>query len=141
MNGRTCSITQANASRSPRWARVMRSRTSASGKNGVSDVITSGRTLGRSEQSNVRYPRGGDKSGEGRSMPMLVLSDPPVQKPEDAAKKLVVLLFANIHAGEVDGKEAVLMLARDIATAADKDLLKELVVLIVPILNADGNEP
>ena len=53
---------------------------------------------------------------------------------------LVVMAFANIHAGEVDGKEAALMLARDIATGDDKSLLKELVVLIVPILNADGNE-
>jgi murein tripeptide amidase MpaA len=32
------------------------------------------------------------------------------------------------------------MLARDIATGADKSLLKDLIVLIVPILNADGNE-
>src|SRR5262249_47158834 len=50
----------------------------------------------------------------------------------------VVLLFANIHAGEVDGKEAVLALARDIA--GEKELLKKLVVLIVPNLNPDGNE-
>ena len=33
------------------------------------------------------------------------------------------------------------MLARDIATGADKGLLKSLVILVVPILNADGNEP
>jgi dipeptidyl-peptidase 4 len=82
------------------------------------------------------------KSGEGRSLPMLILADPPVETPEAAArsKKLIVLLFANIHAGEVDGKEAALMVARDLATGPDKDLLKELVVLVVPILNADGNE-
>jgi hypothetical protein len=82
------------------------------------------------------------KSAEGRALPMLILADPPVATPDEAAKsaKLVVLLFANIHAGEVDGKEAVQMLARDIATAPDKELLKELVVLVVPILNADGNE-
>jgi len=80
------------------------------------------------------------KSGEGRSLPMLILADPPLTTPEEAAKKLVVLLFANIHAGEVDGKEAVQMLARDIASGPDKGLLKELVILIVPILNADGNE-
>ena len=90
---------------------------------------------------NVRQTNIG-KSGEGRDLPMLILADPPVTTPEEATrnKKLVVLAFANIHAGEVDGKEAALMLARDIATGDDKSLLKELVILIVPILNADGNE-
>ena len=82
------------------------------------------------------------KSGEGRSLPMLILANPPVTTPEEVnrSRKLVVLLFANIHAGEVDGKEAALMLARDLATGPDRELLKELVVLVVPILNADGNE-
>lgn len=79
-------------------------------------------------------------STEGRKLHLLVLSDPPVGNPEEAAQsgKPVVLAFANIHAGEVDGKEAVLALARDLA--AEKGLLKKLVVLIVPNLNPDGNE-
>ncbi len=70
-------------------------------------------------------------SGEGRLLPLLVLGS--------GEGKPVVLVFANIHAGEVDGKEAVLALARDLA--ADKSpLLEKLVVLIVPDLNPDGNE-
>ena len=79
-------------------------------------------------------------SHEGRKLHLLVLSDPPVADAEAAAKsgRPVVLAFANIHAGEVDGKEAVLALARDLA--AEKELLKKLVVLIVPDLNPDGNE-
>jgi hypothetical protein len=80
------------------------------------------------------------QSGEKRKLPLLILADPPVSKPEEAVPKMVVLIFANIHAGEVDGKEAVLMLARDIALADEKSILKKLVILIVPILNADGNE-
>ena len=86
------------------------------------------------------------KSREGRTLPLLILSDPPIATPEEAERiarrdqKAVVLAFANIHAGEVDGKEALLMLARDIATDPKKTLLKKLIVLIVPILNADGNE-
>ncbi len=75
---------------------------------------------------------------EKRDLPLLILSDPPVKSPQDAKGKPVVLAFANIHAGEVDGKEAVLALARDLT--GDKELLKKLVVLIVPNLNADGNE-
>ncbi|MFO0850494.1 MAG: DPP IV N-terminal domain-containing protein [Gemmataceae bacterium] len=81
------------------------------------------------------------KSGQDRPLPLLILSDPPVATVEAAAKsdKTKVLVFANIHAGEVDGKEAVLALARDLATAKS-DLLKKLVLLIVPNLNPDGNE-
>jgi dipeptidyl aminopeptidase/acylaminoacyl peptidase len=81
-------------------------------------------------------------SGEGRKLPLMILADPPVATPEEAARsgKLVVLLFGNIHAGEVDGKEALLMLARDIATAKERPLLKDLVLVFCPIFNADGNE-
>jgi dipeptidyl-peptidase-4 len=81
-------------------------------------------------------------SGEGRKLPLLILADPPIATAEEAAKskKLVVGIIANIHAGEVDGKEAVLMLARDLAMAKEKPLLKDLVIVIAPIFNADGNE-
>jgi dipeptidyl-peptidase-4 len=81
-------------------------------------------------------------SSEGRKLPLLILADPPVATPEEAARsrKLVVFVMANIHAGEVDGKEGVLMLARDVATARDRPLLKDLVLVIAPIFNADGNE-
>src|SRR5439155_20874390 len=55
-------------------------------------------------------------SHEGRKLPLLVIADPPVRTPDEAAKsgKLVVMAMANIHAGEVDGKEALLALARDL---------------------------
>ena len=81
-------------------------------------------------------------SHEGRKLPLLILSDPPVATAEEATKagKLVVMAFANIHAGEVDGKEALLALARDLTDKKGHPLLKDLVILLVPILNADGNE-
>ena len=47
---------------------------------------------------------------------------------------------ANIHAGEVEGKEASLILARRLTSGDLRPLLKQLVVLIAPIYNADGNE-
>jgi hypothetical protein len=79
---------------------------------------------------------------EGRKLPLLVLSDPPVKIPAEAAKsgKLVVLVFANIHAGEVDGKEGVLMLTRELAQSKDTKLFSDLIILVVPNLNADGND-
>jgi dipeptidyl-peptidase-4 len=82
------------------------------------------------------------KSSESRKLPLVILADPPLSTPEEATKsgKLVVLAIANIHAGEVDGKEALLMLARDLATAKEKALFKDLVIVFAPIFNADGNE-
>ena len=86
---------------------------------------------------------------EGRTIPMLILADPPVANAEEtraAASKgrLVVLMLGNIHAGEVDGKEALPMLARDLLGEAkdgkESDLLKKLVLVFAPIYNGDGNE-
>lgn len=47
---------------------------------------------------------------------------------------------ANIHAGEVEGKEAVLVLARRLVSGDLMPLTRQLVILIAPNYNADGNE-
>jgi dipeptidyl aminopeptidase/acylaminoacyl peptidase len=82
------------------------------------------------------------KSTEGRRLPLMIIADPPISTPEEAvlSGKLVVLAIGNIHAGEVDGKEGLLMLARDLVLAKERPLLKNLILLIAPIFNADGNE-
>ena len=82
------------------------------------------------------------KSGEGRSLPLLIVSDPPISTPEEAraSGKLVVFLFGNIHAGEVDGKEALPMMVRDLVATPDQPLLQHLILAVAPIYNADGNE-
>ncbi len=82
------------------------------------------------------------KSEEGRNLPLLILSDPPITSRSDAVRagKPVIFVMANIHAGEVEGKEASLDVARRLATGDLKPVLKNLVVLIAPIYNADGNE-
>ncbi len=82
------------------------------------------------------------KSEEGRDLPLLIFSDPPVSQPREAmaSGKPRILIMANIHAGEVEGKEAVLHLSRRIASGDLRPLLKNLTILIAPIYNADGNE-
>ncbi|MEO5973492.1 MAG: M14 family metallopeptidase [Sphingomicrobium sp.] len=54
--------------------------------------------------------------------------------------KPVVLAQAGIHAGEIDGKDAGLMLLRDIALRGKAGLLDRADFLFVPIFNADGHE-
>jgi hypothetical protein len=81
-------------------------------------------------------------SSEGREVPLLVLGAPPPTSPQELRndKRLVVYIQANIHAGEIEGKEASLMLARDILLEKNFPYLDKLVILIAPIFNADGNE-
>jgi hypothetical protein len=81
-------------------------------------------------------------SAEGREIPLWIIGNPLPASPLDLENddRLVVYLQANIHAGEVEGKEAVQMLARDLLKDPDQDIFKKLVILICPILNADGNE-
>ncbi len=79
---------------------------------------------------------------EGRELPLLVISDPKVTTPE-AARKLgrpIVFVQANIHAGEVEGKEAILKVARRLASGDLKEMTRRMVFLIAPIYTADGNE-
>ena len=82
------------------------------------------------------------RSAEGRDIPLLVLGKPLPAFPSTLRRdqRGVVYIQANIHAGEVEGKEASLILARDILLAADPPYLDRLIILIAPIFNADGNE-
>jgi len=81
-------------------------------------------------------------SPEGRRVPFVIASRPLVTNPAEAHRsgKLVVYLQANIHAGEVEGKEAAQMVLRDLTLGDLRPLLDRLIVLVVPIYNTDGNE-
>ena len=74
-------------------------------------------------------------------LPLLILSRPNVATPEEARtlRRPIVYVQGNIHAGEVEGKEALLALVRDLANSSD-NVLDSIVLIVVPIYNADGNE-
>ncbi|MCA9319702.1 MAG: M14 family metallopeptidase [Planctomycetes bacterium] len=78
----------------------------------------------------------------GQDMPVLILSQDGIRDPAAAreAGKLVVMVIANIHAGEVEGKEAVLMIARDLVTGLLPPYHEDLVLVLVPNYNPDGND-
>ena len=82
------------------------------------------------------------KTIEGRDVPLLIIANPLPKSPADLIndKRIVVYIQANIHAGEVEGKEASLMLARDLVKGLNNEILKNVVVLICPNFNPDGNE-
>ena len=78
---------------------------------------------------------------EGRDLPLVVwgaagATPDAVRQPGTTR----VLVFADIHAGETAGKDAMLELLRDVANGAHAHWPDSLVVMIAPIYNADGNE-
>lgn len=79
------------------------------------------------------------KSAGGRNIPMLIVSrfgfEPALIR---SVGKAVVLIQAGIHAGEIDGKDATMMLLRDLRAGKLGDLLDHAVLLFLPILNVDG---
>ncbi|MEP6689526.1 MAG: M14 family metallopeptidase [Gemmatimonadaceae bacterium] len=81
-------------------------------------------------------------STEGRAIPFVVLSRPVATTPEFARRlgRPIVYVQANIHAGEVEGKEAMLEMMRDVSAQPSPGILDSIVLIVVPIYNADGNE-
>jgi len=82
------------------------------------------------------------RSGQGRPLPLVIVSSDGAFTPEAAAAtgKPILLIQSCIHAGEVDGKDATLMVLRDIALGRRTELAEGAVILFAPIYNADGHE-
>ena len=54
--------------------------------------------------------------------------------------KPVFLIQAGIHSGEIDGKDAMFMLMRDMLFKGKDALIDRVNIVFIPILNADGHE-
>jgi len=82
------------------------------------------------------------RSGLGQDLPLLVLSADRAFTPAaaHATGKPIVLVIANIHAGEVEAKEASLAFAREATLGRLRPLLDRATVLLVPNYNPDGND-
>ena len=77
----------------------------------------------------------------GTPIPYMIISDVAPASPADVPEdKGVVYVNCNIHSGEVEGKESMMIFAREVAQGKHDDLLKDLVVIIVPNSNPDGND-
>jgi len=75
------------------------------------------------------------RTPEGRDLYVVI-----ARSTEVGSGKPVVLAQAGIHSGEIDGKDAGLMLLRDIAFGGKDDLLRNVDFLFVPVFNVDGHE-
>jgi len=81
-------------------------------------------------------------SGEGRALPFVVISREKAFTGRKALKlgKPIVLIQNGIHAGEIDGKDASLMLLRDLALGGHPGILDAVTLVVLPIYNVDGHE-
>ena len=82
------------------------------------------------------------KTTEGRDLPLIIIANPMPENPADLKNdnRIVLYIQANIHAGEVEGKEATLMFVRDLLKEKNPPVLKNIIFIICHIFNADGNE-
>jgi len=82
------------------------------------------------------------QSLEGKDIPVVVLANPMVNSPEEAkaSGKPVIYVQGNIHSGEVEGKEAVQILIREILKGDKGYLLDNQIILFAPIYNTDSND-
>ena len=78
-------------------------------------------------------------SPQGRAM-YLVKASTALHKIAKDPQRPLLLVQAGIHSGEIDGKDAGLMLLRDIAHGGKANLLEKVDLLFVPIFSVDGHE-
>ncbi len=105
------------------------------------DVVAFLDTLARRTPMARRLSLG--RSGEGRDLAALVLGTGGAFTPAAARRlnRLIVVIQANIHAGEVEGKEASLALARDLTLGGlGRGILARATVVLIPDFNPDGND-
>jgi zinc carboxypeptidase len=115
-------------------------RTSYQETSKYEDVMTFLRAVDRASPL-IRLDSMG-KTFEDRTMPLAVVGtvNATTANAVRASGKLRIYLQGNIHAGEVEGKEVLQILLREIAGGQHRQWLDSLVLLVNPIYNADGNE-
>jgi len=80
---------------------------------------------------------------EGRTMIGVIVSKDRAFTPDAAAKtnKAVIMIHSGIHAGEIEGKDTVLMLIRDMTVSKRfATWLDHAIFVIIPVFNVDGHE-
>lgn len=122
---------------------ALRTRAEASGFEATSNYEE---TLGFLRKLQAHFPEMYlgfyGSSGEGRALPFVVVSREKAFTGRKAQRlsKPVVLIQNGIHAGEIEGKDASLMLLRDLALGRHAEVLEAVTLVVLPIYNVDGHE-
>lgn len=104
------------------------------------EVIDFCRNVASQSEGRIRVEHIG-YSPMGKEMIVMVIGNPAPNGPEDVEEdKVICYLNNNIHSGEVEGKEASLILVREIAQGQHDDILKNVVIILNPNHNVDGND-
>jgi hypothetical protein len=82
------------------------------------------------------------KTAQGRELPYVIASRPLVTTPLEAKRlgRPIVYVQGNIHGGEIEGKEALQAVLRDLVMDPKPNALDSIVLIAVPDYNADGND-
>lgn len=82
-------------------------------------------------------------SHQNREIKVVIVSKDKIFNPSEAKKKgkSVILIQNCIHSGEVEGKDACMLMLREMLISKEKeDLLENVILLIIPVINVDGHE-
>lgn len=123
------------------WPKTKAEATNYANTSSYADVIAFLDALKAKNPPNMRFTFIG-KSPAGKDMPLVIVAKDPAIDPDEAKKRglMVVYVQANIHAGEVEGKEAALQFLRELAQNPKDKYLDKMVFLVDPIYNIDGND-
>lgn len=82
------------------------------------------------------------QSKEGKNIPVIVMANPKIETAAQAkaSGKPIIYIQGNIHSGEVEGKEALQMMLREILKGDKSYLLDNQILLFAPIYNTDSND-
>lgn len=83
------------------------------------------------------------ESPQGRAIPALIIDKEGYRTPQAIRKqgRIILMIQACIHAGESEGKDAGMMLLRDLIVHRKQlQLLNHVSIIFIPIFNPDGHE-
>lgn len=104
------------------------------------EVVDYVKKVAANSEGRIRYEDMG-YSVYGKPLPLAIVGVPQAPKsPAEVGNRIVIHIQCNIHSGEVEGKEASLILLREIAQGKWDDLLKDAVLLYNSNFNPDGND-
>lgn len=82
-------------------------------------------------------------SPQGRELKCLIVSKDKIFDPVEASQSgnAIILINNGIHSGEIEGKDASMLMLREMLISKEKsNLLENVILLVIPVFNVDGHE-